>query len=243
VTIVRVIQAAALFLVVSVLATPAFAQGTYIGAFLVGDVVRFDQYDSTGGDSGSGEALGFALRLGSPIGAKWGVELEFVRPGEITTEQRPQFLPALYEVTAVNVGSPIPPRLPTLPPGGASVPESLIFPPYSYVFRSTQRRTTISTALWARQEISPRFSLVYLGGVAFGRTNNEIEINYLPIRPTIFPIPREVNESIDYNVAPMVGVEGRIRMGGQVDLVPGLRLHGGDDGWLIRPGIGLSWNF
>ena len=41
----------------------------------------------------------------------------------------------------------------------------------------------------------------------------------------------------------MVGVEGRIRMGGKVDLVPGLRLHGAQGGWLIRPAVGLSWNF
>lgn len=227
--------AVAVFLVTMAVAAPAFAQGSYIGAFLLADVVRLDQYDSTVGDTGNGEALGFALRLGTPIGARWGVELEFVRPGEITSDQTPQILPAL---TTVNVGSGVP----TLP--NVSVPEStLIFPSYSYRFRSTQRRTTLSTALWVRQEISRRFSLAYLGGVAFGRTNNEVEISYLPIRPTILPIPRSVNESIDYNVAPMVGVEGRIRLGGQVDLVPGLRLHGGEDGWLIRPALGLAWTF
>ena len=122
------------------------------------------------------------------------------------------------------------------------------FPPISYEFRSTQRRTTLSPSLWVRQEISPRFSMVYLGGVAFGRTNNEVEISYsigrsiLPIAPipSIAPI---VNESITYDVQPMVGVEGRIRMGGKVDLVPGLRLHGAQGGWLIRPAVGLSWNF
>ena len=52
-----------------------------------------------------------------------------------------------------------------------------------------------------------------------------------------------MSESINYDVAPMVGVEGRIRMGGQVELVPGLRLHGTDGGWLIRPALGLMWTF
>jgi hypothetical protein len=167
------------------------------------------------------------------------VDLEFVRPGEITTDQIPEFLPLLTTGVTAVPPSTLPnvydPRI---------LPDSLLFPSYSYRFRSTQRRTTLSTALWVRQEISRRrFSMVYLGGVAFGRTESEVEIGYLPIRPTIIPIPPSVSESINYDVAPMVGVEGRIRMGGQVELVPGLRLHGTDGGWLIRPALGLMWTF
>ncbi len=232
---------ATVLLLFGILAPNAFAQGAYVGAFLVGEIVRLDQYDSNARDSGSGEAFGFALRLGTPVGAKWGVELEFVRPGEITSNQVPQILPAaIYDVTALR-------GIPSLPnQGGLSDP--LIYPPISYEFRSTQRRTTLSPSLWVRQEISPRFSIVYLGGVAFGRTNNEVQISYsigrsiLPIAsiPWIAPI---VNESITYDVRPMVGVEGRIRMGGKVDLVPGIRLHGAEGDWLIRPAVGLSWNF
>ena len=230
---------ATVLLLFGIIAPSAFAQGAYVGAFLVGEIVRLDQYDSNARDSGSGESLGFALRLGTPIGARWGVELEFVRPGEITSNQVPQILPAVYEATLVA-------QVPGLPNQGSYAP--LIYPPISYEFRSTQRRTTLSPSLWVRQEISPRFSMVYLGGVAFGRTNNEVEISYsisrsiLPIAPipSIAPI---VNESITYDVQPMVGVEGRIRMGGKVDLVPGLRLHGAQGGWLIRPAVGLSWNF
>ena len=194
----RVAGTAALFLLVSALASPAFAQG-YIGAFLVADVVRLDQYDSRTGDSGNGEALGFGLRLGTEVGRRWGVELEFVRPGEITSDQIPPILPAYYTVTP----EPVVPILPNVLPD-----PSLVFPSFSYRFRATQRRSTLSTALWARQEISRRVSLAYLGGVAFGRTESEreIEISYLPIRPTIIPIPPSVNESIDYGVSPMVGV-------------------------------------
>jgi len=230
-------SAIAVVLLFGVLAPPAFAQGAYVGAFLVGEIVRLDQYDSRAEDSGNGESLGFALRLGSPIGAKWGVELEFVRPGEITSTQVPQIFPAILDVTPIQV-------IPGLPNQGGYAP--LIYPPISYEFRSTQRRTTLSPALWVRQEISQRFSMVYLGGVAFGRTSNEVEINYSFGRSTILPIPSIapiVNESITYDVQPMVGVEGRIRMAGKVDLVPGLRLHGAQGGWLIRPAVGLSWNF
>ena len=230
-------SAVAVVLLFGVLAPPAFAQGAYVGAFLVGEIVRLDQYDSRAEDTGNGESFGFALRLGSPIGAKWGVELEFVRPGEITSDQVPQIFPAIYELTAVQ-------SIPGLPNQGRYDP--LIFPPISYEFRSTQRRSTLSTSLWVRQEISSRVSMVYLGGVAFGRTSNEVEITYSFGRSTILPIPSIaplVNESITYDVQPMVGVEGRIRMGGKVDLVPGLRLHGAQGGWLIRPAVGLSWNF
>jgi hypothetical protein len=235
--IVQRLRAVATVVFVSALASPAFAQG-YIGAFLVGDVVRLDQYDSRAGDSGNGEALGFGLRLGTPVGSRWGVELEFVRPGEITSDQMPEILPAL-----ITGDSSVPPS--TLPNvyDPRVIPDSLLFPIYQYRFRSTQRRTTLSTALWVRQEISRRFSLAYLGGVAFGRTESELEISFSPIRPTIIPIPPSVSESIDYDIAPMVGVEGRIRMGGQVDFVPGLRLHGTTGGWLIRPAVGLAWTF
>jgi hypothetical protein len=230
-------SAIAVVLLFGVLAPPAFAQGAYVGAFLVGEIVRLDQYDSRAEDSGNGESLGFALRLGSPIGAKWGVELEFVRPGEITSNQVPQIFPAIYEVTPVQV-------IPGLPNQGGYDP--LIFPPISYEFRSTQRRSTLSTSLWVRQELSSRVSMVYLGGVAFGRTSSEIEITYTFGRQTILPLPPIaplINESISYDVQPMVGVEGRIRLAGKVDLVPGLRLHGAQGGWLIRPAVGLSWNF
>ena len=222
-----------MFLLVSALAKPAFAQG-YIGAFLVADVVRLDQYDSRTGDSGNGEALGFGLRLGTEVGRRWGVELEFVRPGEITSDQIPPILPAYYTVTS----EPVVPILPNVLPD-----PSLVFPSFSYRFRASQRRATLSTALWVRQEISRRFSLAYVGGVAFGRTESELEISYLPIRPTIIPIPPSVNESVNYDVAPMVGVEGRIRLGGHVDVVPGIRLQATEGGWLIRPSLGLAWAF
>jgi hypothetical protein len=232
---------AATLLVFGLLSSSASAQGAYLGAFLVGDIVRLDQYDSRSGDSGNGEAFGFGLRLGTPIGTKWGVEVEFVRPGEITTDQTPGILP--LPATMANVGRALPnvPGLPTV-----DFYDPLTIPSFSYRFRSTQRRTTVSPSLWVRQEISPRFSLVYLGGVAFGRTSNEIEVTYTLSRPSILPIPPiapTISESIIYDVQPMVGVEGRIRMGGKVDLVPGLRLQGASGGWLIRPAVGLAWAF
>jgi len=235
-------SAAAVLLLFGALAPSVFAQGAYVGAFLVGDIVRLDQYDSRTGDAGNGEAFGFGLRLGTPIGAKWGVEIEFVRPGEITSDQTPDILPLV--TSTPNIGRVLP-DVPGLPPTLGNY-DPLTFPAFSYRFRSTQRRTTLSPSLWVRQEISPRVSLAYLGGIAFGRTNNEVEVTYTLSRPSILPIPPiapTISESITYDVQPMVGVEGRIRMAGKVDLVPGLRIQGASGGWVIRPALGLAWAF
>lgn len=240
-------RTAAAFVLSCVLASPVLAQGSYVGAFLVGDVVRLDRYDSRDVDSGSGETLGFALRLGTPVASRWGVEVEFVRPGEITSEQSPDVFPLAESSLPLRASS-----LPGLPVNAIGY-DPLLLPRYSYTFRSTERRTTIATSLWVRQEITPRFSLAYVGGVAFGRTDRELEVTYQPVFPVLpvvpgFPISLPaiaptVSESVDYSVGPMVGVEGRIRMAGTVDLVPSLRLHGIDGGWMIRPAVGLSWNF
>ena len=185
------------------------------------------EHDSRTGDSGNGEALGFGLRLGTEVGRRWGVEVEFVRPGEITSDGLRRFCRRIRGHPRAS-GADLPNVL----------PDPVVGPPgFSYRFRANQRRTTLSTALWVRQEISRRFSLAYVGGVAFGRTETELEISYLPIRPTIIPIPPSVNESVNYDVARWSASKGRIRMAGQVDLVPGIRLQGNQvcGAWLIRP--------
>src|SRR5688500_5865962 len=76
-------------------AMPAFAQSTYVSASVTGDIVRFSGSEVAGinGTPGSGEAIGFALRVGTPLGTAWGVEAEFARPSEITTESRPDVIP------------------------------------------------------------------------------------------------------------------------------------------------------
>jgi hypothetical protein len=186
----RLVRTAVVFLFASAAAAPAFAQG-YVGAFLIADVARFDQYAQTGrGDSGNGEALGFALPR-HEVGSRWGVDLEFVRPGEISNEVSPDILPLLTQPT---------PALPSIP-GLPSLPPELVFPTYSYRFRTTQRNSTLSTALWVRQEISSRVSLAYLGGVAFGRTR-EVEVTYEA--SSCHPDSPSVSETTTYDVGPMV---------------------------------------
>jgi hypothetical protein len=222
-------------LIIAGLAKPASAQG-YVGASVLGDIARFNEYDSGGGReaSGSGEAVGFALRLGSAIGSRWGVELEFARPSVIEEEFSPPYL----LTTTVTTGS-VPPSvgLPVLP--------DVIFP-YSIRTEARQRNTTLSTSVWIGQPVTKRFGLKYLAGIAFGRTSQDIDIVYEPI-PRLAPVitvpARASSSATTYDVGPFVGVEGEIGLTEHVQLVPGFRLHGVEGGWLLRPSVGLGWNF
>jgi hypothetical protein len=180
---------------------------------------------------GGGEALGFALRVGTPIGSKWGIEAEIARPAEIENEGGSDVVPLAYA------------RFPDV------VREELgvIYPRISSQVRTSQRYTTLSTTAWARQDLSPRFALVYSGGVGFHRTEQNVEYTYGPVRPVpglliVIP-PRSRSEAIVYSVRPVVGVDARIGMTAHVELVPSLRLHGLQNGMLIRTGIGLAWTF
>jgi hypothetical protein len=218
-------------------AQSAYAQGAYVSASLTGDVVRQNRVKNAGNDqSTDGEAIGFALRVGSELGRRWGVELEFARPQEIENDFAPGIvpLPAATLVPGV-MGANI------FPPDGGQ-----IFPAFSYRIRTSQRNTMLSSAVWARQEISRRMSLVYLGGVGFHRTTSEVTLTFEPGLPRGgFPIaiPPSVTNSTNYDVGPFAGMEGRIGFTDHAHLVAGVRLHGINGGWLFRPSVGLGWNF
>src|SRR5687768_10901617 len=89
----RILSAALLLLLAS--AVSGFAQGTYVSASFFGDFVRSTHTESSGLplSGAGGEAVGVALRVGTPLGAVWGVEAEFARPSEIEDETQPQLLP------------------------------------------------------------------------------------------------------------------------------------------------------
>ena len=197
-----------------------------------------DQYDSRAEDSGNGESLGFALRLGCPIGAKWGVELEFVRPVRLRV-----------------IRSPDSPLFLSSRPSRAfrgSQPWKLRpsdFPADLYEFRSTSALDAVHLAVGAAGDLLGDLDGVSRRQLGLGRTSNEVEITYTfgrsTILPTILPLsahPATINDSISYDVQPMWALKGGFAWleGG---FVPGLRLHGAQGGWLIRPAVGLSWNF
>ena len=238
-----------LFVLVVVLialgAGPSFGQSPYVGAALVGDVLLSTHSEtSLGGDVPSGgESIGFALRVGTPLGSRWGIELEFTRAGEIESEFDGVIPLASRAGTSISWSS--------LPPGSVPAEIEALLPiiqrPTSYSLRTTQRHSTLSTTVWMKQELSPRVSLVYLAGMGFNRTTfeNESRFEILPLPPgisipNIFPA---ITKTVTYGVRPLAGIEARIELTEQVDLVPGLRLHGLDNGWLLRPAVGLAWNF
>jgi hypothetical protein len=213
--------------------TTAFAQTTYVGADLVGDVLRSTHSESSFGRDvpAGGEAIGFALRVGTPLGSRWGVELAFTRPGEIETE----FSGAIPLASSAE--------LVALASRGSG---TLVFPsPLPYRLQAAQRHSTLSTTVWFNQSLSSKISLVYLAGMGFYRSTYESESRFeiLPAGITLpigFPA---LTKTITYGVRPLAGFEARIKLTDQVDLVPGIRLHGLESAWLLRPAVGLAWSF
>ncbi len=219
----------ALLLLLSVLSPAAvMAQPVYVGASLLADISRFTTIEvdpSTFSNelTGGGETIGFSLVVGTALGDRWGVELEFVRPGvlEHSVERQIELVPP---------GIPVPPRP---------------IPPFEFEIRSSERHTTVTPAVWFRQPIGDRADLCYLGGVTFVRTAREQEVVFDPRLPVLsIPVTQEI---VEHTVGPMVGLEGRIRMTSHLALTPGIRLlavtAGGRNGWLIRPGVGVHWRF
>jgi hypothetical protein len=216
-------------LVIAVAST-ASAQSAYVGASFIGDIVKVSG-SSYGDGTGGGETFGGALRAGVALGERWGVELEYARTGEI--EARPNVFLAQASFTLAPFDEP----------SYFPIPE----------FSSERQLSTISTLLWWSHEMSQRFSLVYLGGVAFTRTAFDLRVGYpLPVGPPIpvdrfgsgIAFPRVIEqESTSYGADVAVGIEGRIGMTDHLRLTPGLRLHTVPGGWAIRPGVGLQWMF
>lgn len=221
----------------------ASAQGGYVSAAVMADIVRSTHSDYGGvSDEGGGEVLGFALRAGTPLGAIWGVEIEFARPGEIEREL----------ATGVPIPLDIPVTVPGVPsivrnPEGARLAEMLIRGGYPLRMRTAERHSTLSAALWVQQQFTGRFSMVYLGGVAFSRSVFESEVTYSPLilvpESSSLVLPPTLSETTVYGIRPVVGVESRLQMTARAQLVPGLRMQAANGQWFIRPSLGLSWNF
>jgi hypothetical protein len=215
------------------LAGTSGAQTAYVGASLLGDIVRTTHTESGGFDSatGSGEAVGFALRIGTGLGSNWGVELEYARPSVVKNGG---------ELVYPLLASPLTPEqqaaiLASLPNAPAIFPP--IFP-IPLAIETRDRHSTVSAVLWANQRVTERVALVYLGGVAFNRFDREYGYSF-DFAPGLFSVSR----TITYSARPVVGLESWIGLTDNVTLMPGLRLLGVQDGWSIRPAVGIGWSF
>jgi hypothetical protein len=222
------------------LSTPAAAQSTYVGASLVGDIARFAKVDYDDSDtprilgdvSIDGEAIGFNVKVGRAFSERWGLEFEYARSGTFE-DSFPQFLPALTWER----------MLPTLPPGTA-----VSIPSIDLDVSSERHYMSLSALAFVRQDVGERIELSFLGGVAFNRistaTDYDIDIRGLAIYP---PIALDDVEMIEYHAGPSVGAEVALKLGDSAAITGGVRLHAisdsGRSGWLIRPNVGMRWQF
>ena len=228
-TFVRVPIVAATFILGQ--AAASFAQTPYVSASVGMDVSRFSGAEVNGGFERGGEALAIALRLGTPIGDRWGVELGYTRPTVVESESRLNF-PIPFPADLLRA-FPIP-----------GVP-AISLPTFRGSTTVERRDSTLETVAWVRQPVG-RVDLVYLGGVAFNRTVEEITIDFGRI--ALLPLPNSVRTTT-YGVSPLVGIEGRIGMTEHLRLVVATRMqtigdgNSGTSGWLVRPSAGLMWQF
>ena len=221
-------------------AANVWAQSAYVAGTVAAEVVRTSSTKSGGTtyDSGSGEALAGAIRVGTLLTPRFGVELEYFRPGEIEGDSTgPIYLTGAPGVLYSNVSA-----------AAASLPGAdLVYPIVSQT--SGVRSSTTSTLLTARQPLGARAELVYLGGVGFSRVVRETEYGFpRGLLPLAAPIQRSsTTRTTQYCAGPVVGVEIRAGMTEHAQVVAGLRLHTlGQalvDGWMIRPSVGLAWKF
>jgi len=90
-----------------------------------------------------------------------------------------------------------------------------------------------------------KVDLVYLAGVAFSHQRIEVSQTFPTVVRQLLPVPAGSFRTtiVDYSTRPLVGAEARIGLTSHVRLIPGLRLQGLTDGWLLRPYAGLGWSF
>lgn len=213
---------------------PLLAQSPYVSGSAELNAFRVTHTSVAGFElpSGSGEAEGASLRLGTALGDRWGLELEAVRSGGVTADgglfgPRTAAGPFRIEVSE---------GLPGVLPGPLLVP-------FEYRPRTVRRHTGVNALGWVRQPLSRRVDLAYLGGVAFGRESQQISITITPLLRTLAPIRQQRTTVTEYHTGAVAGVETRIAITDHVRLVPGIRLQSLGNGWLLRAGVGAGWWF
>ena len=218
-----------------VISAPALAQSPYVAGAIGADVSRSSHGDSSfyPSPSNGSEVLSGALRVGTSINSLWGVELEYVRSGR-SSDETPTFNPlAQAGSTSVNLVQLLP-----------GIAQSIPIPfPYDYRSEIRRRHTSMNAVAWARQRVGGAVDLVYLAGIAFTRERSDVTQNIIPVVRTIVPLTPIRSTFTEYATRPLVGMEARIGLTSRLRLVPGLRVQGLGDGWLVRPNVALGWFF
>jgi hypothetical protein len=214
-------------------ASVAGAQSTFVSGSLVGEIARFSfvEVQPTGyfgpfDFSFDGEAVGFGLAVERAVGERWGVALEFVKPGSIIREATDE----------------LPVSIAIFPP----------LPPISFERRLEQKRLSWNTLAWLAHDAGSRVELAFLAGVSFTRTKyTQTSTLIVPalvlLNPDIFPPIAPSTTTLEYSVDPIVGMDARFRVTDHLAIVPGVRFQSGGigarRGWLLRPSVGARWGF
>ncbi len=207
----------------------AHAQSPYVAGTIGADISRFGHTDSTFSTSATNdsEEISGSVRVGTSLGQNWGVELEYVRSGS-SHAQVPPPVPLPFAGVLSNI-----------------VPGA--FPGSIVAFQADVRQShyDFDTVAWVRQAAGSKVDLVYLAGVAFSHQRIEVSQTFPTVVRQLLPVPAGSFRTtiVDYSTRPLVGAEARIGLTSHVRLIPGLRLQGLTDGWLLRPYAGLGWSF
>jgi hypothetical protein len=220
--------------------SPAAAQSVYVAGALGADISLASGAKSSGFSTptGGGEALSGAVRLGTVLNDRFGIELEVSRAAEIKETSRT---------------------------GPAPLPLGVVRPIFLPEIESRRRVTTVSTTASIRQQVSDTIALVYLGGIVFHRTDDRVEYKGIQgplafgdfafnpsgytisglsdIVPVGLVLPTLRNEAVRYGAGPVVGFEAHIGYGEHFLIVPGVRMHSLPASWLLRPSVGAGWSF
>jgi len=233
-----------LTIVVVSFAASAGAQSPYVAGTIGADVSRVSHTDAnfiSSSPEGS-ETLSGSVRVGTAIGPSWGVELEFVQSGHSHDQVRPVVSPLATSTSTT------PAQITTVPGVTftfTSASTNVI--PVRFVQSDIrQSHSDLDALIWVRQAVGGSVDLVYLGGVAFSRQRTEVTQNFPTILQLFAPLPPNSvfrSTTITYGTRPLAGVEARIGFTSHVRLIPGLRLQGIAEGWLLRPYVGLGWFF
>jgi hypothetical protein len=226
-------------LLVVLFASSARAQSAYVAGTIGADVSRVSHTDSNFYASPDGsETLSGSVRVGTVIGPSWGVEAEFVHSGSSHDQVSPSVQP-LATNTSTAGAAPIASFTFT------STSANVI--PIRFVQSDVrQSHSDLDALVWVRQAVGGSVDLVYLGGVAFSRERTEITQNFPTILGLFAPLPPNSafrSTTISYGTRPLAGIEARIGFTSHVRLIPGVRLQGITEGWLLRPYVGLGWFF
>lgn len=209
--------------------SPAFGQSIYVGVAAGSDTFLASKFETgpfTQPQSG-GTTPTIAVRGGIALAERWGAEVEFAHSLTIERNETVDFPNSPIILTGV-----LPAR----------------FPQPTFRVESEQAMTAVNTLAWVSYPLNARLDVVVMAGASFQRSETEQRFA-VDFSQVLFPGTPIVTLQPDstrvtaYDVGPLVGLEGRIRFGDHLRVVPALRLSDTAAGWSIRPTVGMDWVF